>query len=372
MAVNPGAATVCLVIQQALQDISRGNVPTLKITNPGTLQALTSEANKGGFTTVESNDPRGRDTAVRVEYWQNPRAAAATTRPDICTPGTQTTKLYADVSTNMNRSVSLTLDEPTFRTFCNDANADKLSQSPFAQQLTTGVLNQLLDGIDQDAVTYALSQAGNFYNAIPGPKDVTMIKSDGSVYFGGETDIITDMEDLDNFAKPFAIGAGYLRTYSKYADTNVLCCDQTGFNLSDAAASSFVYFFDRKVPATAVAANRFLLLYPGALQIIPNNRWVGPFDDFVNGTAKDDQAKTTMILPVPGGGDIRVDFTVYRSFCGDDNNGDTSWLLTWNLRFGFFNIPPDVEAVGSPYSGVNNIFQYNAVCGDITCADVES
>ncbi len=371
MAVNVGATTACLQVNQALLDISRDNVPTLKITAPGLLQAITSTTNTTGFQTVETNDPRGRNTTVIVEYWQNPRAAAATTRPDICTAGTNLGKLYANVTTPSERSVSLTFDEAAFRDFCGDSNGSDIVSSPFAQQQMVGVMNQLFAGINEDAVTRAVAVAGNFYNAIAGPKTITLLKTDGSPYYGGENEIISDQQDVGNSVKPFAVGAGYLRTYTQLAQ--ILCCNDTGIDASGVAASSFNYFFDRQVEIATVGTTQdFLVLAPGAFQLVQNNRWKGPYDDFINGAAEKYEAKTTILAPIPGGGTIELDMTVRREFCGTGNDGDSSWILTWSTRFGFWNLPSDIEAVGSPYSGVNGITHYIGTCGDITCADVES
>lgn len=373
MAVNIGAVTACLTFQQALIDISQNNVPTLKITPPGLLQAITSPTNTSGFETIEGNDSQGRNTTVEVEYWSNPRTAASTSRADICTKGTTVGRKHATISTPSERSVSLTLSEPEFRAFCNESNTSDITTSDFARQQIAALMNQLLAGINQDAITYAVAHAGNFFNAIAGPKTVTLIKSDGSPYFGGEMDIITDQQDLSNNAKPFAVGSGFLRTYALFQQTGVICCNDTGIDSSAAATSSFNFFFDRDIETSTPGTTQdFLVLSPGALQLVPNNRWKGPYNDVTNGTARKDQIKTTVQLPVLGGGTLPIDMTVYRSFCNDSNDGDTSWVLTWGLRFGFFDLPADTENVGSPFSGVNNILHYIGACGDITCADVES
>lgn len=371
MAINIGATTACLTTQQVLKDIAQSNLPTHKITAPGLLQAITSPSNTSGFEVIEGDDRQGRNTTIEVAYWQNPRTAASTSRADICTKGTTIGKKYATISTPLENSVSLTLSEPEFRAFCNESNTSDITTSDFALQQIKGLMNQLLAGINAQATTYAVAHAGNFYNAIAGPKTVLLIKSDGSNAHSGEIDIITDMEDLDNPLTPFAVGSGYLRTYVKQA--SITCCNNTGINVSNFSASSFNYFFDRGIEAATPGQTQdFLVLHPGALQIVPNLRWRGPYDDAINGTARKDQLKTNITLPVPGGGTLPIDMTVYRSFCDDNNNGDTSWVLTWGLRYGFYDLPANVEAVGSPYSGVNNIFHYIGSCGDETCADVES
>lgn len=365
MPIGIGATKACLQVQQTLDDIAQGNVNALKIENFGSLQWLTSPTNTSGFEGLQNQDPGGKNRTVKVWYWQNPRTTASTSAAAICTAGTTTAQKYAEMTLSLNRSVTETLDEQQFRDFCGP-DGDTIVQSPFAQQLIQGKVNQLLAAIDSDAVTYIAAHAGNFYGSIAGPKTVTMIRTDGSAFHGAETMISSDMEDAGVTGIPAAIGLGFLRTYSK--TVKIACCDSSGVDLSKLATSSFVYYSDRRVGTVTGAPNRFYVLAPGACQLVTKVKWVGPYED----VRSQNEAKTTVVVPVPGGGSIPVDFAVYRSFCGSNNDGNTKFVLSWGVNFDFFSMPADDEAVGSAYRSVNGIFAYNGTCGDITCADVNS
>ena len=366
MAVQIGATTCCLTVQQSLDAIAQGNVTSLKITNHGALQALTSPSNTSGFEALANNDPNGKDRVVRVKYWTNPRTAASTSAPNICSTDTTTAEKYANVTIDQSRSVKLTLSEPEFRTFCDPG----VRGSAFAQQQIQGKLNQLFDGLDTDIVTYLSTHRSNFYGGVAPGKTVKLVKSDESPSQGGIIQVEQDMMEAGTVGMPFAIGSGYVWSVGKLL--NLACCSTAGIDLSKLAGSPWVNYYDLKVDSIMDGQNNALIVAPGAAQIVPKLKWVGEYDDLQNGTAREDQVKTNISVPVPGGGSLPVDFTVYRSFCGSNNDGDTSWILTWTVPFGMWSLPSDVEAVGSPYRSVNYIFHYQFTCGAAACADVAS
>lgn len=367
MAVQIGASTCCLTTQRNLNEISGGNVTTFKIDNFGGLQWVTSDTNRSGFEQVPLLDPDGKTLAVRVMYWTNPRTDSSTTRPNICATGDTTAQKFANVTADYERSIKLTLSEPQFRTFCGDG----VRESQFAKEQIMAILNQLFAGIDTDVLTRMYIEAGNFYGGVaPGNgKEVKLITNVGTANYNGAMTIANDMEDAQVVGTPAAIGLGYLRDYSKLA--SIACCDQNGIDLTK-SQSPWIYYSDRRVDSIIPNSQNFIVAAPGAFQLVPVPRWVGSYDDLKNGTAREDQVKTTVTVQVPGGGTIPVDFTVYRSFCGENNDGDTSWVLTWSLPFGWFVLPTDLEPVGSPFESVNGIFLYRGTCGANTCSDVPS
>lgn len=362
MGLAIGAQKACLQVQQSLDDIAGANVPNLKITNPGALQAVTRSENISGFQGLQVQDPGGKNRTVRIQYWTNPRTESGTDcYPDICTPGTTDAQKYADMTLSLCRNQKMTLDEEQFRDFCTDG----IRNSEFARNLMQAKMNEFLNDLDQDVVTFLSTHTGNFYNKIAGPKTVTMFKTDGSIYEGGELTIANDMEDAGVMGMPAAVGLGYLREYSQ--KKKFACCDSRGMDLS--GNSPWTYFSDRKVDTTVGTNNNFFVLAPGAVQLVSKVKWVGPYEDI----RSDKEAKTTVNVTIPGTGyTLPVDFTVYKSFCGADNDGKTEWVFTWSLNFDFFSLPSDVEDAASPYRSVNGIFHYVGDCGEITCADVNS
>lgn len=366
MGVQIGATKGCLIVQQSLDDIAKGNIPNLRIDNFGTLQWLTSGMNTTGFEGLQVQDPGGKNLTTKIGYWTNPRTAAGTDcTPNICTPGTTTGQKFAEFNLTYCRDVEQTLDEQEFRDFCG-TEGDTIVASDFAKNLMQGIINQLLSGISTDAVTYINANAGNFYGSIAGPKTVILIKGDNSAFHGGGITITNDMADAGFSGTPGAIGLGYLRTYSQLLD--LACCNSTGIDMSKMSTSTWGYFADRRVDQVANGDNNFFVLAPGAVQLVSKVKWVGPYEDI----GDKNQVKTTVTIPIPGGGSLPVDFTAYRNFCGTGNDGLTKWKLTWSLNFDFFSLPTDLENVGSPWRRVNGIFHYKATCGTPTCADVNS
>lgn len=366
MAVQISATTCCNVVQQELENIARGNVTTLKIRNHGALQALKSPSNTSGFETINLDTMDGKNTAVRVKYWTNPRTAASTSRPNICSTDSTTAEKYANVTIDQTRSVKLTLSEPEFRDFCTSG----VRNSQFAQQQIQGRLDQLFEGLDQDIVTYLATHRSNFYGGVAPGKTVKLVKNDESPSQGGIIEVAQDMMEAGTIGMPMAIGSGYVWSVGKLLD--LACCSNAGIDLSKLSSSPWVTYYDLQVDATMDGRNNFLLLAPGAAQIVERPRWRGEYDDNQNGAALTTELKTTLTVPIPGSGTIDVGFTIYRDFCGSSNDGDTSWVLTWEVPFGMWSTPSDLEAVGSPYRSINYIFHYAATCGSPSCADVAS
>lgn len=375
MGVNIGlASSCCNTVQQALVDISQGNVTTLKIQNHGMLQWVTSDANRSGFTAVPLQSPNGKNQTVNITYWQNPRTSATTSRPNICSTGSTTAEKYATFTPDLYASVKLTLDERQFREFCSTPPAGSdIRASRFAQEQVMALMNQLYEQIDQDAVTYASTHRSNFYNGVaPGTngKTVKLVKSDESPSQGGIMDVRKDMMDARVIGTPAAVGSGYIWTVTEFL--KYACCSTAGIDLSRLDSSPWVQYYDLNVDSIMAGTNNFFMLAPGALQIVPVVDWIGAYDDVATGNALPTEAKTNILAEVPGGGTLPLDFTVRREFCGTNNDGDSKWVLTWTAHYGFYNVPSDLEPVGSPFRSVNGIFHYRATCGAAACSDVAS
>ncbi len=368
MAVAIGAAKACLQIQQQIDDIAGNNVNALKIENFGALQWLTSSTNTTGFEGLQNQSPGGKNRQVRVWYWTNPRTAAGTDcTPDICTAGTTNSQKNAAMTLDLCRDVELTLDEQQFRDFCNSGEdtASNITKSGFARNQMTGVMNQLLAGISTDAVTYMNAHAGNFYSGIAGPKAICLFKTDNSPLHSGEGEIADDLEDILVSGQPAAIGQSMLRSYVRARD--IVCCDQTGIDMTK-RGSTFTYYSERRVQTITGVNSEFFVLAPGAMQLVSLVKWTGPYVD-VRG---ENEAKTTAFLQVPGGGGFPIDVTIRRDFCGGNNDGRTVWKFTFSSTFDFWSMPADDEDVGSAFRSVNGILHYDATCCSPTCADVNS
>lgn len=355
------AQTCCRMVQMALDDVS-GCVSTFKIRKAGAIEAIRSGTNTANVGQVDVNDPGGKNKIVDLLYWQNPRVAAATDcTPDICTPGTNTPQLAARVNADLCRSVSLTLDEEAFRDFCG---GDGVVTSDFARAQTRALMNQLLDGMDQDAVTFLAANLGQFGAGVVGPLGITLLNQNQAPNYGGIVAVKQSFQDIEAEGVPFLIGQGLLDTYTMLS--SISCCNDSGINIGE-SGQDFNYFRDSRVDTTLAGQNNIIGWTPGAIQMVSRVTYVDGYED----RRSEQQMKTTVEVQL-GGQPLRLDFTIQRDFCGDNNDGQSEWLLTWIARFGFFSAPTDLEPAGSFFRDVNCILQFQADCDTVDCSDVPS
>jgi len=346
--VTPGAAgTCCRTVQQSLIDtMGANNDITLKIARPGLFEAIRSARNMAGFEQLEFQDPQGRTRVVQIKYLDATRTAAATARHDICVAGDTDGENFADVSLNYTRSVKMTMDDGEFQTFCTDMSEMQAGQ-------LRKYLNQLYVGINTDANTDLVANVGAFLPAsgLVAPLAVPLLTPAGAANHWGEIQIKNTFEDIENTERPYLIGSGILRDYTKIRD--IACCNDQGVDISRGA--DFDYYRDNQLDTTVGTANNIIGFTPGAFQMASQTRYVGQYQHF-----EGNNAKTTIIDPLYN---IPLDFTVYYNFC-ETEASRSFWVLTWSLNFGFFYIPDDIEPGGSPFAGVNNILHYQANCSE--------
>lgn len=362
MAVSIGASgACCLNVQQALDAIAGDNVTTFRQIRPGALEAIRSPVNTAMGQTEQLNvqDPGGKTRTNQVSYWTNPRTASATSAPNICEAGTTTGQKFADVTTNITRSQTLTLDEAEFRFFCGDG----VKNSQFAQQQVKAKVDQLLVDIDQDVINFLSTGYGQFANGIVGPINLPLITPSYAPQYGGEVTMMNALEDAEVPGKPIVVGQGYLRDYVRLKA--IACCNDDGVDISR-STDSFYYYRDARLDQTMAGSNNIIAWQPGAAQMISKTTFVGEYARLFD----PDKIKTTVTIRL-GEIDLPVDFTLYYDYCGD-GKGVSKYVMTWTARFGFFSLPTDLEPVGSPFRSVNNIFYFTASCGTTTCSDVDS
>lgn len=351
----------CLNVQQALDSIAGDNVTTFRQERPGALEAIRSPVNTAMGQTEQLNiqDPGGKTLTNQVSYWQNPRTTSATSAPTICASGSTVGQKFADVSTTITRSAKLTLDEAEFRTFCGDG----VKNSRFAQQQVKAATDQLLVDIDQDVINFLSTGYGQFANGVVGPINLPLISPTYAPQYGGEVTMMNALEDAEVPGRPIVVGQGYLRDYVRLK--GIACCNDQGVDLGQ-VGDTFYYYRDARLDQTMAGSNNIIAWQPGACQLVSRTTFVGEYQRLFD----PDKIKTTVTIRL-GEIDLPVDFTLYYDYCGDDY-GVSEYVFTWTARFGFFNLPTDLEPVGSPFRSVNNIFYFTASCGTTTCSDVDS
>lgn len=364
MSVNTGIANdCCRVVQQELINLAQENDTTYRIENPGTLAAVMAPRNNNGFEAVDIQDPTGKTRIVRLKYWTNPRTAASDADQQICTAGSTTGEKFASITIDKTSSVKLTFNDAEFRLFCASlAGASNVSSSGFAQSQIRAAMNQLVVKINNDTVDNLVANVGNFINGAAGPKTVTLLNTNFTPQYKGESTMMKDFEDIEAPGRPIITGSGIMRDYTTLK--GIACCNDGGVDISR-TTGSFDFYRDGYVDTSIGTSNNFIAWEPGAFRMFFRNFFVGPFD-----FTQEDKVKATMIF-VWNGISIPLDMTLYYNFCGTDGTGKTSqWILTFAANYGYFYLPSDLEAAASPFFGVNNILHYVGDCGDVTCDPV--
>ena len=346
----------CRTIQQSLLAAVGDNDHSAKISNPGFFQSIMSSRNKAGFQQIDLQDPQGRTRIVQVRYTSGLPSQTSDSATDICSPGDTESEKYANVSTNYYKEIKLTLDDGEFETFC-------ATQSEFRDEMTRKKLNQLYGAINTDLVTEATANFGNFWNTgANAALSVPLISSTGTPVYWGETEILDSFEDAELTERPFLVGSGFLRKYTRLQ--NIACCNDGGLDIS--ADNSFDYFRDGAVDSVIGSSNNIIGFAPGAYQLVKTNRFVGQFEKSDNY-----KTKTTVVDPASG---LTLDLSVYYDWCENpgDENDRSKWIITWGLRYGLFILPTDLAEPATPWDGVNSTFHFQATCGEVAPCDEPS
>jgi len=355
LTTTSGAAfTCCREVQKSLRNVVGANDLSMKVSSPGALSALRSEANMAGVRFLETQDEFGRTQITKVGYYQKlGEDDSSDTQTDICTPGTTPAKLYASVTTPRYREVELTLNDADFKTFCE-------THSEYRAEMTRRKLDVLYHNINKDVVTDLIANYGEFYDiSSSAAVSVPMVNTDGSANYWGETMILDEFEKAEISGKPLLIGHGLLNKYVRLQ--KIGCCNDGGADMSQ--IGEFNFYRDAQVDKQQSGANHIIALAPGTTQFISNVDFVGDFEVFDG-----KNAKTTIVDPLTG---MTLNMTVVYNFCQGGDSA-SSWVIKWSVNYGLFTLPDNLAAAPSPWEGVNGIFHFQATCGDANVCDNQS
>lgn len=375
MSVNLNqSGSCCRTVQFALADIAGANDTTYRIDAPGMLSAVRSAENTAGFTQIDLQDPNSQNVIYQIgPYFQNPRTPATDDPVNICTTGSTESQKFASVTKDKESSVQVTMDEAEFASFCNtyDANGTTIGDSSWARAVIKAKVQELFTKVNRNLTDYVVANTGNFAQGNVGPRQITLLNSSGGVLApaaSGEIEIENSYEDLEAPGPYFAVGAGNLRNYAKYA--RLACCNNGGVDLSR-AESNMRYYRDTYVDTAFGTDNNVITMKPGAVQLFTVQNFVGPIQTFGY-----DFEKTNVVIEWMGPNNttlrLPVDFAAYYDKCGNSGTGKSKWVLTWIARYGFYSLPTDLEANSSPWKDVNGILHFVANCGTESCADINS
>lgn len=320
---------LCEKVQQSLIN-TVSDAPSLKRTQIGYTQALTSQANTSGVEKVQVDQGNGKKRTVRLKYIQRAGDETEIQEADItdCSTEVERTPLDQDVDlTAFLRSPGLKFRESEMRKLCE-------SDASYMQTVINGELDLFFKVLNKKLLALQASGFGTF-NGGDDYKSVVLLKgNNGAPNFKGEADIMEYFEDLDTMGRPIVVGGGNLSQYVR--QVGIGCCNADGINL--AQAGNLDFYKDRFVESI-LGANAFIGLVPGMVQLLTWNKYKGEY-------AKESKTFShgTIVDPVTG---IEVDMKWHYDDCAD------FYSLFFGVTYGLHFIPDD------SFKAADELFGYN-------------
>lgn len=343
--------TFCKTIQSKVDAATIRN-PNRLSPNDGVLPFLLSDTNRNavGFSfdpyLADGKNKKGRVRFMHRGTLEDYYEAIAR---DVCTPGDTVGYLYDEfelAQTAQSRLFTFSWNE--IRDFC-EGKSEHIAEvitnymRAYRSHLNRKVIDRLVDG----------GFIGNFANGVPAGQTLPLFKADGSTINPlGEVKIEDDVRDADINDGYGYIGAGLLGTYTKMK--GIACCNGDGYNPNQLNVING-YMRDTYLQSKIGTANSFLVVRPGALQLVYRNRNVGEF------VYEDrDHAHVTMADPVLP--NMTYDMYMHVIKCNDDRD------IVVNFQFDFdwdlWGYPDDLFKPSDELYGVKDVFQYVAECSD--------
>jgi hypothetical protein len=336
----------CLRSQELLKDsIGNENLPNLKIQSTGTIAGALDPANRNLVRT--QGDLKGpKNTTLQVMYFDADRTAASATEKDYCVAGDTPGEKFAEIKVDKVASVDFTLNRDAFRDLCSQYG----EKTDYAQMHLAQKANQLLVKLNKDAVTNLNANHGNNADGNNNPIILPLVTPKTAVNPLGELRYRSAWERLEVMERAILSGGGIFSDYAHLKD--ISCCSEVGIN-NASKAIPWSFFRDPSVGVETGNANDAFAWTPGAFQVFFREKHTGEFM-----VSNPDIRMVTMLTQV-NGVELPINMVVNYEKC---NGG--RFIITYTLDYGFFTMPTDIEAEGSPWYGVNNILKFRAECSD--------
>lgn len=328
---------LCEKVQQSLNSVA-ADAPSLKRTQIGYTQALTSNANMQGIEKVQVDQGNGKKRTVRLKYIQRAGDESEVMEADITDCSTEVERSPLDVDVDLTaylRSPGLKFRESEMRKLCESDSSYMKTVVDGELDLVSRVLNKKLLAL----------QAANFgtFNGGDTFKSVVLLKgNNGAPNYKGESDIIESFEDLDVKGRPIVVGGGNLSQYVR--QVGIGCCNTDGINLSQAGNLDF---YKDRFAESILGDNAFIGLVPGMVQLLTWNKYKGEY-------AKESKTFShgTIIDPVTG---IEYDMKWHYDDCAD------FYSLFFGVTYGLHFIPDDAFASADELYGYNGSLKFVGV-----------
>jgi len=335
---------LCSKLQADLVNVAGQNAPSLKRDRVGYLDALMSAENRAGVEMIPV-PTNGKYRAVQVNYHvRGTESEVNLTCSNDCTTSVERTPLEKIVE--IDRCIEtkgLLFQEDEMRKLCEGDQVWVSSVIMSQMNAVNVALNKQLLGL----------QALNFGDFADGTtqKSVKLFEDTSNASRAIATaQIRHEYDKVGGSGAPMMIGGGNLDLFAKV--NQIACCNAaTGTDLSRWV--DYQYYNDRFVEG-AIGAGEFIVLAPGAVQLVTWNKYVGEYakrnDMFEHGTITD---------PFTG---LTYDLKVHYDDCAD------AWKIKLQLHWNLFFIPNDAFAAGDPNNGVNYTFNFKDCSTIVGCA----
>lgn len=328
---------ICEKVQSSLNAILGSQAPSLKRTQVGYLQALTSPENTAGTEQVPIDAGNGKIKQVRLKYLQRGTSLDLTTvKPTGCTTTIEKTPFESFVTiNNYIGTQGMKFNEAEMRKLCE-------ADTEFMAGVINGEIDPLIVQLNKNLITQQSTNFGAFNPAIGTPqKSVQLLEGtlNRPVYYG-ESIIMEDFENIDTMRRPIVIGSGKLAHYVR--QVGIGCCNDQGIDIGKAGNMDF--YRDRFVGSILGNADDFIGLVPGYVQLLTYNEYVGPYVK-----ENDVFSHTTITDPVTG---LKFDMKWQYNSCDD------YYFVQFGLHYDMFFIPANSFAAYDELAGVNFTMHY--------------
>ena len=289
---------------------------------------------------VQPGDGQTRTVELTYTPRINPatvQAGAATT----CTGGSIFGETSTQYSININTDhISLSANIPLLALSTRSQGKDD-----YVAEIVMKLMRAIVQRANRDAITAFNVLRGAFANANGVVASASVATRAGNVFLPNPAEeIITRYEEAEGGRVPFVIGGGLINRWFRAMAAS--CCASTNVLLEEYVdQNNMVHVYDPTVDQI-LGANNFMVLEPGAMQMLSFNLYEGA--DVA--TANDDSFKAGVLVdPLTG---LRFDYQATRT-CDQ-------WTITLKLYRRFVTLPSDLFLTGDPLRGVNYLFPFTA------------
>jgi hypothetical protein len=334
---------LCQKLQQDLINVAGNNAPALKRDRTGYLDALVSEENRSGVEMIQV-PTNGKYRAVQINYIQRGvEADVNLTCTNDCAGSIEKAPLETVVNiTNCLETKGLIFNDDEMRKLCEQ-------DSVYVANVVMSQMNAINVALNKQLLA---KQALNFGKFLDGTalKNVKLFEDTTNAARAiAMANIRHEYDDAGAVGSPLVIGGGNLDLYAKVQQ--IACCNSTtGTDLS--RWTDYRYYNDRFVEGV-IGANEFIVLAPGAVQLITWNKYVGSYakrnDVFEHGTITD---------PFTG---LTYDLKVHYDDCADQ------WVIKFFLNWEPWFIPANAFQATDDLFGVNYSFNFKDCSTIVGC-----